>query len=82
MATVPVFPRVAMINAAFWIDSSRIFGAQQSRGVQWSGMVQGIDEHTHQSIDLISVLLQLGKNRGGACHLFDQMSQWTLNLNF
>ena len=66
MATVAVFPRVAAIIATNGEILVPKLVAGQVRGMEWSGMVQGIDEHTLESTDLISVLSIWG--RTGVVH--------------
>ena len=46
------------------------------------GGVQGIEEQTHEYIDLILSSSVYGEEQGGAHHLFDQIPQPNLNSNF
>ena len=61
MATVAVFPRVAAINAMNWEFPVPKWRARQVREVGRGVGVQGIDEQTHKSIDLISGLSIWGR---------------------
>ena len=63
MATVRRAPWVAMITTAARVFPVPNWRAGQVRGVEKRGEVQGIDEQTHESVDLIRQSPVLGKNR-------------------
>ena len=63
MATVAVHPGMATSNAANWVFPACNLGAGQVRGMDRSGIVQGIEEQATKSENLILSSLVLGKNR-------------------